>query len=382
VNSEGDDNRRGLAAPYPGAESYSSNIRHLGALDDLRAVAALMVVFAHILHNLTRGIDPSSGDWLRPSNPIFAVLAEGHAGVSLFMVLSGFLFGYGAAGRDVRYGAFIRNRLLRIFPMYLLVLALGAYSFPEKFSFIALLSSVTLFGNTSAGLDGGPFTILLWTISVEFTFYLLFPFLNTFSQRYGRFYLPGLLALFIGLRILCVALGASPRNLSYFTIVGRMDQFLIGMIAAHIFIAGHFTIKRTGVALVGAAFLLMASLYGFNRLGGWVIDARWKVIWHTYEALIFAALILAYLAAYPGLNGVYRRVMGAIGAISYSIYLLHMPILMAFQKRHLYSKLVGVPQYDALVTGLYIIPIVLGASWITYTLIERPFLSLRVKYLS
>ena len=59
-------------------------------------LAALMVFFAHVVHNLTRGIDKSLGSWITPESIFFAILSEGHAGVSLFMVLTGFIFSYGA----------------------------------------------------------------------------------------------------------------------------------------------------------------------------------------------------------------------------------------------------------------------------------------------
>ncbi|WP_316159410.1 acyltransferase [Bradyrhizobium sp. SZCCHNRI3042] len=359
----------------------SKNIPHVPALDELRGIAALMVLFAHLTHNLTRGVDPSIGAWLYPSNPFFAVLAEGHAGVSLFLVLSGFLFSYGAHNRQVSYRGFIRNRILRIFPMYVLLLFLEAYTYPAQFSFSAFASSLFLMGNTPAGLAGGAFTILLWTICVEFQFYLVFPFLNSFKLKYGVKYLVHLLGLAILLRILCVGLGASPRNLSYFTIVGRIDQFLIGMIAAHLYREGVLATRKSGVLLVGVSCLIVLSLFAFNRLGGWERDANWKALWHTYEGFLFASLIVIYVQAHGSFHDYYTTLLRKIGLVSYSLYLIHMPILLMFQKHNWYLTLTGSPYVNALLSGVYLVPVAVLVATATYWLIERPFIDLRGEYL-
>lgn len=369
-----------MTSEQPDSER-SLNIPHIGGLDDLRGIAALMVFVAHVTHNLTRGVDTSLGTWLKPENPFFAVLAEGHAGVSLFMVLSGFLFSYGAYGKEVSYAAFIKNRILRIYPMYLMMLLLGAYTNPSEFSFVNLLASIFLFSNTTSGLNGGGFTILLWTISAEFMFYLIFPFLHRFASEKGLGYLYKALGLAIMLRFLCIGLGANPRDISYFTLVGRIDQFLIGMITANYYCRGSFSISRPKLALIASSSVVILSLYALNRLGGWERAATWKALWHTYEGLIFGALIIAYLGCAQSMNRLYRRAMGRIGVISFSIYLIHMPILLAVQRKHLYLSITGDLYWDAMITMTYLLPLVLFVSTCTFELIERPFMSFRGKYL-
>ncbi|XAZ20415.1 acyltransferase (plasmid) [Sinorhizobium sp. B11] len=360
----------------------STNIPHIGALDDLRGIAALMVFFAHIVHNLTRGVDASMGAWLKPNNPLFAILAEGHAGVSLFMVLSGFLFAYGAHGSEVRYWCFVRNRILRIYPMYLLLLFFAAYSSPSQFSFESFIASAALFSNTGNALKDIGFTALLWTISVEFLFYLIFPFLNRFKNAFGIEYLFRLLVLLIILRYLAIGLGASARDISYFTIIGRIDQFLIGMIVASLYREGRLTLKHPRLCLAGSIVLVLLSLFALNRMGGWIQDAEWKGIWHTYEAIIFSALIITYLFSHSALNPRYKSLMARIGLVSYSMYLLHMPVLLLLQRKHWYAKVTGNLYWDALITACYLFPVVFLLSSATYELIEKPFMSFRTRYLA
>lgn len=364
--------------------SRSVNISYIRSLDQLRAVAVLMVFLAHCLHNFTRGMDTALGPWLFPSNPVLSVIAEGHAGVALFMVLSGFLFAYGAYGKDVIYFKFLRNRVLRIFPMYLLMLLLGAYAYPGTFSFIAFLSSLFLFSNTPGALNGGMFTILLWTISTEFTFYLLFPYLHRMFGLSGAGFLLKFILLAILLRVICVALGASPRDFSYFTIFGRIDQFILGMLSAYCLLNGRFQAFSSRLALAASILAVVLSLYLFNVYGGgWVSESRWKILWPTWEGIVFSALVVAFIrnqrsevASFPGRAAVF------IGSVSFSIYLLHQPVIHVAQR----AKLVFVTgmgiHADALLTGSLVFLGVLALSRLTFELIERPFMEMRSSYFS
>jgi len=99
----------------------SRNIGYLPEVDHLRAFAALLIVFYHGLHLLrSRLLHDQPFDfshWVSTENPLLAAIAEGHTAVALFMVLSGFIFTWGAWGHQVRYGAFVVNRVLRIYVM-------------------------------------------------------------------------------------------------------------------------------------------------------------------------------------------------------------------------------------------------------------------------
>ena len=60
------------------------------------------------------------------TNPLTVVLFEGHTGVALFMVLSGYILASGTFGKDISYAGFLRNRFLRIFPLLIVVLGVFA----------------------------------------------------------------------------------------------------------------------------------------------------------------------------------------------------------------------------------------------------------------
>ena len=214
----------------------SRNIRYVPALDHLRAFAALLVLLYHSAHVVSYHLlwhQPFAFDhWPAAGpNPFLAVIYEGHTGVALFMVLSGYLFTAGAAGRDIRYGEFLRNRVLRIYPLLVVLIFVGVATYPQRFTLTGFLQLILPLQNLPGSLNLGAFTSMFWTIAVEFQFYLIFPFLHRIGLREGPRFLWGIIFLTIIARAGSVALGANPREF-YWSILGHLDQFLIGMIVA------------------------------------------------------------------------------------------------------------------------------------------------------
>src|SRR6187455_1685870 len=174
----------------PDRSHVSPNVGYVAGVDHIRGFAALLMILYH-------GYQQIENKWFeRGSNPLESLLIEGHTAVAMFMVLSGFIFTYGALSTKgdaaIRYGAFQRNRALRILPMYILVVFLAIYTRPEGYTFSGFLQLFTLQATPPiATADLGEFGALTWTISVEFAFYLVFPFLFRFLQRWGPLYLVG-----------------------------------------------------------------------------------------------------------------------------------------------------------------------------------------------
>lgn len=278
----------------------SSGGQYFAGLDHVRGLAAFLVVSWHFIH-WSNGIPvPFNRDWwLGPFD-------EGHVGVSVFMTLSGYLFAKLIGDRRIDYGGFLWNRIIRLFP--LLMLTMAVYGWLHGFSALAVVLGV---------IEGMVFPILPnggWSITAELHFYLVLPPLLAALRRDWR-WAGGLLALSIGGRIALWAAGVDVQHLAYMTIVGRIDQFVCGIAAwrARDLISGK-------VAVTG-----LVGLWGFYAWFGWnggyygdLPDGWWTVV-PAIEGLTIAALI-AWYDRHP-LKDVW--VLRKAGQYSYSIYLLH-----------------------------------------------------------
>ncbi|CRK59119.1 Acyltransferase [Alloactinosynnema sp. L-07] len=135
----------------------SDNRPYLAPVDHLRAVAVLLVILFHGAQVLGAHIGfgrPFNGqtDWPTSVNPLSTIIFEGHTGVSLFMVLSGFIFTVGTFGHDVSFRHFMANRLLRIYPLFLLLVVLAIAASPQSFTFLGFLQTLVGLGNLPGGL--------------------------------------------------------------------------------------------------------------------------------------------------------------------------------------------------------------------------------------
>ena len=363
----------------------SPNIRYFPAVDHLRAYAALLIVFYHGLHLYSYhwrfgtgfGID----HWLQPANPLLAALAEGHTAVSLFMVLSGFILTYGSLDAAVDWRGFVRNRLLRTYPLFLLLVFAGLAATPTAFDLRAVAQTVGGLANLPGALVAPPFTSMLWTIAIEWQFYVLFPLLLAVLKPAWTRGLLGMLAVLLLFRAFAVLAGGNAREIGYFTILGRLDQFLVGMWAAWLFRMRPLS-RAQGGALAGAALAgAVLALWAFNSAGGWPTAPAWKIAWPTLEAILWAAFVVGYVDIANAATGSWSRWVARIGEISYSIYLVHFVVihtLLQLGWRHAFT---GRPVVDALLnTVLVALPLTLAISTLTYRWVERPFLRLRGRY--
>lgn len=356
------------------------------ALDHIRAYAAILIVLYHTLNNVSYQIlynKPFDFDhWIYTNNPLHAFIIEGHTAVALFMVLSGFIFTYGALGRKIEYTGFVKNRVLRIYPLFIFLIFVGICIYPQNFSFPALLQTLFGFANVQGSLNLGAFSAMFWAISVEFQFYLIFPFLFMLmkSDYKKLFYLLGLAIIF---RITGTLLDANIREISYWTILGRIDQFILGMIAAKWFRElNDKKEKLFKIAFLPNLILIFLAMLLFNKLGGWVAIENWKIIWTTIEGLLWAIFIVSYLVIFNSYTNPISKILAKLGELSFSIYLIHFVVIQIIVSKGLFFVLDISPFKNAILSSVVIVlPITIVVSLLTYNLIEKPFLKLRVKYL-
>ncbi len=363
----------------------SPNRAYLPAVDHLRAFAALLILLYHSVHLLYprlafhRAWQPD--DWPHTGNPLLAALLEGHSAVALFLVISGFILTYGSLGRNIRWPEFYRNRLLRIFPLYLFVLFTGANSFPQKFKFPEFLSSLFQFGYLAGGLSFGEWTGVTWSIAVEAHLYLLFPAVLHYLNA-GRLWALLRLAVLVWLvRFAAVSMGAGMLDVTYWTVLGRTDQFLGGAILA-------WLVHRYGMPRSLRWFFPVAAagvvgvLWGFHESGGWPGHQEWRILWPIAEASIWTAFVAGYLAVAPLLPRFADSALRYLGKVSYSVYLIHVPVITILATKSWFLNISGASAFgNTLLTAIFeVLPVSVAFASLTWSVIEEPFLAMRRRY--
>lgn len=366
---------------------HSANIRYQPAVDELRGIAALWVLVYHGLHLFRHELyfqGPFSLEHWPKASLLTAFIWEGHAGVALFMVLSGYIFTHGARNKTLDYGAFLRNRILRIYPLFL-VLTLGGLLSQTQPDWHGALHSLLLGANRPGALHAPPWTEMFWTIAVEFQFYLLFPLILALENRLNNPARVLLIVLPCLARMMWVALmPSSARDLAYWTLFGRIDEFLFGMLLGYNIDLGK-TLSRfkATTGLYVSLFVMGFALWVFNQQGGWPTDSNWRLVWPLIEGCLFSFVLFFYLSASRHFSASrWRENLRRIGIASYSLYLTHMLVLF-FLRDHLGlltpSQTIEV---NLAINLAILIPFALLFAGFSYRLIERPFLTLRRTYLS
>lgn len=341
----------------------------------MRALAAFIVFSWHFLHSGTGY--PIAFNYAPNIFPL-AILDEGHTGVALFMVLSGYLFSFLLDGKSIRFIPFLVNRALRLVP--LLLLALTIFIAIKVFNGESLLKYLKLVarGFVLPTLPNGG-----WSITVELHFYLLLPLLLYLSRKSATFLWILLLAS-IGLRFFLWNQYGEVQQLAYWTIIGRLDQFVLGILA--------FTYRK---AISGRTVLVSLLLLGFclfywvfDSLGGFYhypsypsSETIW-VILPTIEGLIYGCLIAWYSESFDHTKtSKLGRAVASIGSFAYAIYLFHFFFVFEMAK-FIHENIMDLSNfYIACLWGIVSFILMWPIGWLSFYLYERHFLKYRRSYL-
>ena len=356
----------------------SNNLPYEPRLDHLRFFAALIVFLFHVYHFYYLNWKP------HPDNAWLGLLVEGHTGVSLFFVLSGFIFMQIALHSDhLHYRRFMGNRFLRIAPLFLVIffiaISVGRDSFKGYYLFY------TLFSNLGEAPTSGTFiTGAAWTISIEFTFYLIFPFIARFFKEQGYGYMLRLLTLMVLIKFASFYASERSTHMFYSTLIGRLDQFLMGMLFARIYIDyGKRLAHWAWPLLLLATAIVYANSFIQARSFSFFLENPKQFFWITWslqESLGWALFVVAYMLMPLQIPSALDRTMCRLGEVSYSFYLLHgMVIFLVFKTLgplHWFER----EQLNALVNATILFVLVWLVAQISYHTIERPFLMMRKRY--
>jgi peptidoglycan/LPS O-acetylase OafA/YrhL len=342
---------------------------HFIGLDHVRAVAVLMVFAWHFTHAV--GAYPETFEGAPAVFPL-ALFDEGHTGVALFMTLSGYLFAKLLDGKTINYRAFFWNRLIRLAPLLVLVLILiGIIRHAEGERLGGYLANLAKGFVVPAWPNGA------WSITIEMHFYIALPFLIYVSRRHKWTPL-----IFVGaaiaLRSIIFLMVGEVEYLAYYTIIGRIDQFALGITAfsyRHIFTGRH-------LSAIGILTAFTVGFWMFDVAGGYYGTERnplW-IILPTAEAVAYSSLIAYYDTSFRLRNAGISWAFSKIGEYSYSIYLLHtffVVELAEFVQRHVMDIS---NFYVALAWSFACFTLMIPIGIISFVYVEAPFLRLRRVY--
>ena len=361
----------------------SQNFKFIAGLDHLRGFAALIIVFFHgthfFLYKLQSQLPNIPENWPTSNNPLITLIIEGHSAVGLFFVISGFIFTTRLLNRSFDYKNFYTNRFIRTYPLFIVILSLGLLIYPENISLSSVSQTLLFLSNKISAFNGGQFTYVFWSIAVEWHFYFIFPILIYLLRKYDYIGLLFIIILFELIRFSIYYFKHELRIISYWTLVGRIDQFIIGMLAGKYWIENIKLIKFKKSLIISSIILILLNSFIFNAIRGATSNHAIWIIWPTLEALSWALFLICYLNIANQLNIFIKDLFNYLGRISYSIYMVHFIVIFYFIEYNFLFKFFNIDLIlnSMLNTLIFVIPVTILVSSLTYKLIELPFLNLK-----
>ena len=387
-----------MATPNPitNEEGVATSVRaistsgKLAFVDALRGVAALMVIACHVAYI------PSPN--LTASPPLLRLINAGQSGVVLFFMVSAFTL---CLSFEVRKSNFTitqtRNyflrRLFRILPLFLISIPIAwlrdlvVYSYPRPL-YQTLTSGISsLIPNNYQGLVWAS-----WTLNIELLFYLIFPLVFRICNSMRRALLGLAACIFADVTASILMESTTRRAISLnfteirnstlmhldndirFSILHNLQFFMLGIVFYYFYrdyvTAGTIS-KKVGrlLLVVGISVFALFVLYGPRSIDT-VLHGRNLFIGITLLIFIFGCSIHA-----PRLF--VNRWTTSLGIISYSLYLLHPPLIAFFFR--FYSRIYS-PAIPAtasyLICLMLTLAILIPISALSFRYIEKPGIAL------
>jgi peptidoglycan/LPS O-acetylase OafA/YrhL len=368
--------------------------KRLPALDGLRGLAALSVVVYHGMlqsPGFSSGIRAFQPDgrfaWWATLSPL-RLLWDGQLAVWMFFILSGYVLSrrYWEGG-SMRWGAYYSRRFLRLYlpvvgsaALALLVYSIGQllsggelFRLPAGTSLTRLASNLTLVGLTAAPING-----VWWSMRWEVWFSILLPplllvlpWLGCGPRRRATI-MPAVFG------VLCAAVVVLQPyiRLTYGTdplwnqAMLYLPVFGVGIaLAAYepkVRASTRMRGARGWAVLAGAVFLLSwrAPLGALDAVDA--IDHRWALCLQHASIVAGMCVVLLLCLSWPAAGTMLsRRSVAWLGTRSYSLYLVHLPIVHAVAR---VTDVDGSPiWFIAMVLGASI-----GAAALFFRFIEAP----------
>lgn len=343
-------------------------------LDQARFFAFLAVFFVHCF-----GPTQTDDVWL--SSAIRSFSANGHIGVDFFFCLSAFLISYillaEKEAKSFKLNSFYLRRILRIWPLYSLVLILSFgglsllnYSLGNSYILPNLLPFLLFYANYYMMIEGVDFFFpltFLWSIAIEEQFYLIWGFAIKFGHRQLGLISVFLIAGHLGFKLLST-------GEYYFNTLNYLPYFALGTLTAiafrsellHSFSKTLFWLGTLGTlaTLILLPFLNQSSSFQFLE----------QLIWASLFSMTLYGLCMRTES-----DSHISRALRHLGQISYGLYCLHAFALLAVFQLWSFLKLEETPITVFFVRPILAIALSVLLAEMSHRIIEQPFLNLKRK---
>ena len=366
--------------------AQAPEVKRLAYVDGVRALAALYVVLTHavlVAAPAHRGLhsDPARPGWLPPP----------HFAVAIFIVVSGFCLTLPVVRADGRLKGGVRRfyfkRARRILPPYYAALALTlvlvwtilGQKTGNLWDPSIPVSIAGYVGNALLIQDVVGFwqvSVPFWSIAVECQIYLLFPLLLLCWRRLGAL---GTVFAAVGLSYVAMIATAFAGSVGPFYFPGLtlhfVGLFVLGMAAAWLAASERSPWINFRNQIPWSLLMVVFGLCAAALSMSGDIDALAAFI--ELPIGLFAACLLV-AGSRPERSGRVRRILGArplvfVGMFSFSVYLIHAPLLQAEWQYGLRPLHLGSRLSVALLMSIGV-PLMLAAAYGFFHLFERRFM--------
>ena len=351
---------------------------YIPQFDGLRGLAILLVLIGH------------SG--FLEALPHAGMLEYARFGVDLFFVLSGFLITgilTDSKGAQHYFRNFYARRVLRIWPLYYLILFLALVVAPRfapsmRPTAARVWPAFVFYVQNIVFVNRGTYPFALgatWSLAVEEQFYLTWPLLVfLLKKRTLAIVSVSLVVVSLSLRLGGFFHGAPSGFVHQFTL-SRLDAIALGSLAALWLRSPNCTLVRWRVRAyqffgVGVAGVVLARI---------LMHRNSSIVGYTFLAIAFTGLLGISVTSDPRYS-LLGRVLSAgwlryIGRISYGIYLFHYPIFNLWARfvgsQSFYQSNQVVRNLLGFVSQMLLAMIAASLSW---RLFEQPILCLKKRF--
>lgn len=369
-------------------------------LNSLRFIAAAIVMICHTstVKNYHFGLSSTF------SNEYANQLS--HLAVVFFFVLSGFLITYLLLDEKQRHGKintwiFYRKRMLRIWPLYFLVVIAGLFILPllsifsipsmqftggltdelpalQTILYLAVLPNVA-----EAVYASVPYVSFTWSIGVEEQFYIFWPFVVQKSKY--------LLAVLLIILITMVLLSSGFLSLAFLFINNQLHLFPPeGVTAFNKSLAHFITYFKIGSMAIGgiAAYLLyyykekLYTLLKHRLLNAVVLISLFcLLLFNVHYSAEFYSLFFAFIIVSTASNAFFVnlevRWLNYLGKISYGIYMYHMFVIILVLNLLKQSTLAPEEALFHIVLHAGVIAGTVSVAILSYTFFEKKILTFK-----